>query len=96
MLCFFWGGTPEHTPAVLLMHCSTLDWVSAITAMFIKVVYGLFRLCFYGINTQGGVWVGPTNGRLFKLDFPSAKFWVNIFFGWVGLRAKGAPPPPFV
>ena len=34
----------------------------------------------------GGVWVGPTRGRSLKLDFPSAKFWVKIFFfldGWV-------------
>ena len=40
-----------------------------------------------------GVWVGPTKGRLFKLDFPSAKLWVKIFFGWVGLRANPPPPP---
>ena len=32
--------------------------------------------------------------RLFKLDFPPAKFWVKIFLGWAGLRAK-RPPPPF-
>ena len=38
--------------------------------------------------------MGPTKGRLFKFDFPSAKFWVKIFFGWVGLRAKR--PPPFI
>ena len=38
--------------------------------------------------------MGPTKGRLFKLDFPSAKFWVKIFFVWVGLRAKRPPPLP--
>ena len=32
------------------------------------------------------VWVGGTKGRLYELDFPSAKFWVKIFFGRVGLR----------
>ena len=32
----------------------------------------------------GGVWVGPTEGHLFKIDFPSAKFFVKNFFGgWV-------------
>ena len=35
---------------------------------------------------KGGVRGGPTKGRLFKLDFPSAKLWV--FVGWVGLRPK--------
>ena len=42
---------------------------------------------------EGDVWVGPTKGRLFKLDLPSAKFWVNIFWGVVGLGAKRPPPP---
>ena len=28
----------------------------------------------------GGVWGGPRKGRLFKLDFPSAEFWVKILF----------------
>ena len=37
-----------------------------------------------------GVWVGPTKGRLFKFDFPSADFWVRMF---LGLRAKRPPPP---
>ena len=41
----------------------------------------------------GGIWVGPTKGRLFKLEYPSAKFWVKIFFGCVDLRAKRPPPP---
>ena len=39
-----------------------------------------------------GLWGGPTKGRLSKFDFPSANFWVKIFFGWVGLRAKRPPP----
>ena len=39
--------------------------------------------------------MGPTKGRLFKLDFSSAKFWVKIFVGWLGLRAK-RPPPLFL
>ena len=42
-----------------------------------------------------GVWVGPTNDRLFKLDFPSAKFWVKIFFldGWI---SEPKDPPPLL
>ena len=36
----------------------------------------------------GGSGWAPQSGRLFKLDFPSAKFWVK-FFGWV----KRTPPP---
>ena len=39
------------------------------------------------VRGRGSGWV-PQRGRLFKLDFPSAKFWVKMFFGWVGLRAK--------
>ena len=42
----------------------------------------------------GGFCGGPTKGRLFKFVFPSANFWVKIFFWWVGLRAKRPPPPP--
>ena len=41
----------------------------------------------------GEFWVGPTKGHFFKLDFPSARFWVKVFFGWVGLRAKRPPLP---
>ena len=53
------------------------------------------RRCLQGINAQvrAGSWVGPTKGRVFKLDFPSANFWAKIFFGWVGLRANSPPPP---
>ena len=36
--------------------------------------------------------MGPTKGRLLKLDIPSAKFWVKIFFGWVGLEANTLAP----
>ena len=42
-----------------------------------------------GGGGSGGV---PQRGRLFKFDFPSAKFWVKIFFWRVGLRAKRPPP----
>ena len=42
-----------------------------------------------------GYWGVPQRGRLFNFDFPSATFWVKIFFGWVGFRAKRPPPPPF-
>ena len=44
-----------------------------------------------GASGGGGV---PQRGRLLKLDFPSARFWVEIFFGWVGLRAERPPPTP--
>ena len=37
---------------------------------------------------------GPVKGRFFKVDFPSAKLWIKIFWGWVGLGAK--PPPPLL
>ena len=50
-------------------------------------------MCRGGWVGGGGVWVGPQRSRLFKLDFPSAKSWVKIIFGWVGLRAKRPPPP---
>ena len=39
--------------------------------------------------------LGPTKGHVFKLDFPSANFWVKIFFGWVGIRAKRPCPPSY-
>ena len=42
-------------------------------------------------NVTQGVWGCPTKGCLFKLDFPSAKFWVKIFSGWPGLREKRPP-----
>ena len=38
---------------------------------------------------------GSQRGCLFKLDLPSAKFWVKILFGWVS-RAKSPPPPPLL
>ena len=41
---------------------------------------------------MGGV---PRRGRSFKFDFPSATFWVKIFFGWLGLRAKRPPTPSY-
>ena len=44
-----------------------------------------------GMSHRGGSG-GSHKGRGFKLDFPSAKFWVKIFFGWVGLRAKRRLP----
>ena len=50
------------------------------------------RLCLLG---GGGSGEAPTKGGLFKLDFPSAKFWVKIFFGWVGGIAKRPPLFPF-
>ena len=43
-----------------------------------------------GVGGSGAV---PQRGRLFKFDFPSAKFWVKIFLGWMGLGAKRPPPP---
>ena len=40
--------------------------------------------------------MGPTKGRLFKLDFPSASFRVQIFFFWVGgSQSQKTPPPRF-
>ena len=46
---------------------------------------------YQGGGGGGSGWV-PQRGRLFKLDFPSAKFWLNIFLGgWV---SKPTPPPP--
>ena len=39
--------------------------------------------------------MGPTKGHLFEVDFPSAKFWVKIFFGWTDLRAKRTPSPSY-
>ena len=56
---------------------------------------GAARLCLSGINAKrgggGSGWV-PQRGRLFKLDFPSANFWVKIFLGWV--RPRTAPLSP--
>ena len=43
-------------------------------------------------NGEGSGWV-PQRGRLFKLDFPSAKFWVKIFFGVGGSQSRKTPPP---
>ena len=40
----------------------------------------------------GSVWV-PQKGRLFKFDFPSAKFWVKI---WVGGSQSPKTPPPIL
>ena len=36
----------------------------------------------------------PQRGRLFKVDFPSAKFWVQIVFGGGWVSDPKAPPPP--
>ena len=36
--------------------------------------------------------MSPTKGPL-KVDFPSAKFWVKIFFGWV--PEPTTPPPSY-
>ena len=44
------------------------------------------------LHKEGGVWVGPIKGRLFKFDFPSAKFWVKIFFGGGSQSQKTHPP----
>ena len=56
-----------------------------------RVAVGAFKAGFVEeeLNTYGGGGSGgvPQRGRLFKLDFLSAKFWV-IFLGCVGLRAK--------
>ena len=42
-----------------------------------------------GGGGSGGV---PQRGRLFKFDFPSAKFWVKFFWGgWIS-EPKDAPP----
>ena len=57
--------------------------------------HGLPRLCLSGISTFGGGGGVPQRGRLFKLDFPSAKVWVKMLFRWVGLRAKRTPPPSY-
>ena len=39
---------------------------------------------------------GPTKGRLFNFDFPSATFWVKIFLGgWVS-EPKDPPPPHLI
>ena len=47
-----------------------------------------------GMSHRGSGWV-PQRGRLFKFDFPSAKFWVKIFLGgWVS-EPKDPPPPSF-
>ena len=40
---------------------------------------------------SGGV---PQGGRLFKFDFPSAKFWVNFFLGWVDGSQRQKTPSP--
>ena len=47
------------------------------------------------VGGGGGIWGGATKGRLFRLEFPSAKFWVKIFFlsGWVSHPKE---PPPFI
>ena len=42
-----------------------------------------------------GVWGGPTKGRLFKVDFPSAKFLGQDFFG-VGWVSEAKDPPPLI
>ena len=44
----------------------------------------------------GGSGHPPIKACLFELDFPSAKCWVKIFFGWVGLRAKRPLHPPLI
>ena len=44
-----------------------------------------------GHGKGGWVWEGPTMGWVFKLDFPSAKFRVKVFFGWPGLRDERSP-----
>ena len=41
----------------------------------------------------GGSSGGPTKGRLFKFGFPSAKFWVQIFFWAGGSQSQKTPPP---
>ena len=52
-------------------------------------------------ESGGGVWGGlggsggggdPTKRRLFKLDFPSAKFWVEISFWAGGSQSQRTPP----
>ena len=48
---------------------------------------------YQGGGGGGGGWVGPTEGRLFQFEFPSAKFWVKNFF-WVGGSQSQKPPPP--
>ena len=52
-------------------------------------------VCKELILPGGGVWGGLTKGRSFKLDIPSAKFWVTIFFlgRWVS-EPKDPPLPP--
>ena len=40
--------------------------------------------------------MGPAKGCLFKLDSPSAKFWVKIFFEHVGLRWSVTAPGIFL
>ena len=43
----------------------------------------------------GGSLGGSHKGRLFKLDFPLAKFWVKISWGgWVS-EPKDPPPPSY-
>ena len=48
-----------------------------------------------GDGRRGGDGGVPQRGRLFKFDFPSATFWVKIYFGRVGLRAKSPLPPSY-
>ena len=51
-------------------------------------------VCKEGIRNGGGSGWVPQRGRLFKHDFPSAKFWVNFF--WGGWISEPKDPPPLV
>ena len=72
---------PRVLPAAFIAHCPSEPLGQA-----------LFKWNYY--RRGGGSGGVPQRGRLLKFDFPSAKFWVKIFFGVGGVSEPKDPPSP--